>query len=271
MKKRICFTVWADRLSGAEKRFLRIAPGIITKPRKFDYFFMINEHMYDIAKESQELSPMLDYMQENNRLIIVPEPPVYYKGNLKVIWFNRQFIKNIRKYKIDAAHVVIKAINWTFLPLFLGMKTKIFYELTSPERVDSFFKSPVKYLLPKLTALHCVSPSVNKRFLKVLKENNKELYSIKVYTAPITYFKFPVINNTGPKENLIIFASRFIERKNPILFAEAVKLFLKQKPDWKVAILGSGPLEDKIRAIVKNEIENGSVSVDYTKDIYSYF
>lgn len=69
------------------------------------------------------------------------------------------------------------------------------------------------------------------------------------------------------KENLIVWGHRMIERKNGVLFAQAVKEFLNLRPDWKVEILGSGPDEVNIRTILEDVIDPSRVTIGYSKNL----
>src|SRR5690606_8123276 len=65
------------------------------------------------------------------------------------------------------------------------------------------------------------------------------------------------------KEKWIVSASRFIERKNVVLFAHAVKDAIAELADWKVFLLGQGPEEERLRTLLSDEISRGVVDLGY--------
>jgi glycosyltransferase involved in cell wall biosynthesis len=63
------------------------------------------------------------------------------------------------------------------------------------------------------------------------------------------------------KEKSIVFGSRFLARKNPVLFAEIMDKILNEYPEWNGYVLGGGELEQEVRSILKVHIESGLVYV----------
>lgn len=80
-------------------------------------------------------------------------------------------------------------------------------------------------------------------------------------------FHFDRHNGNAPsnllKENRIIWAHRMIPRKNGVLYARAIRRFIKERPDWKIDIFGSGPDEPNIREALGEEIDNPNITVGY--------
>ncbi|MFO8026574.1 MAG: glycosyltransferase family 4 protein [Opitutales bacterium] len=54
----------------------------------------------------------------------------------------------------------------------------------------------------------------------------------------------------SPETKVLLFSGKFIPKKNPTLIAEALKLFsAKEKQDWLVVFVGSGPLAGDLKAM----------------------
>ena len=72
-----------------------------------------------------------------------------------------------------------------------------------------------------------------------------------------------------PKQKVIVFAHRFIEPKNPILFCRVVRALLDtgQLDGWQIKLRGRGPLEDDMRKILHPYIDNGIVDIGFSYEL----
>ena len=77
------------------------------------------------------------------------------------------------------------------------------------------------------------------------------------------------------KENVIVFAARFVEAKNPILFLSGIREVLKREPelldDWRVEIYGNGPLRDEMKSFVLNQGLVDKVQFKINPDLATVF
>lgn len=138
----------------------------------------------------------------------------------------------------------------------------ILFEVTSPDWADRLATG--HKIVPATTPLHAVSASVALR-LRARPSGRK------IIEAPLL---FPNLDpaatrppNMEAKEKLIVFAHRLIPRKNGLLFARAARRFLRNQPDWRVAIRGKGPDEPAIRETLAAEIAAGRVLAGYSSNL----
>lgn len=146
------------------------------------------------------------------------------------------------------------------IPPFLS--GPVLFEVTSPDWADRLVAEPG--LLPASMVLHAVSASVAERLRRGLPDR-------RIIEAPMP---FPNLDpaaeplpDMGGKENLIVFAHRFIPRKNGLLFARVARRFLRTHPDWRIAFRGIGPQATAIQEVVADEIRAGRVTVGYNVDL----
>lgn len=133
-----------------------------------------------------------------------------------------------------------------------GVKT--LFELTSPDIVDTVASWP-RGKRRALDAYHAVSPSVDRRF----REKAPDVEPIRA-SGPMTKFRAKDVA-VGRKTNTIIFAHRFMARKNAVPFARVAHRFVAMRPDWSVRILGFGDQESEIKAIVADSSDRIEVAL----------
>jgi glycosyltransferase involved in cell wall biosynthesis len=139
----------------------------------------------------------------------------------------------------------------------------VHFEVSSPDVVDRCLKINKRIILPLFASLNCVSPSVLKRFQKEYSGNN-------LMSAPSTFYCIKEISMDVimEKENIIVYGSRFLPRKNPVLFALVVNEILIKYNDWKVFVMGNGDLEDQVTNILRVHIAEGRAVVGRVVDLF---
>ena len=271
MKKgRIGIFVISNSLSGAEKRFIRIASQIF-KIRRDDIILIINNDLYRLALSDSELYERIKVLENHNRVYVLNKKDRTLSKYFRIISDLLELFIVIKTQKIKIIHSVLGALKYSIFKKFLGVK--VIAEITSPDISDTLLTNRYRLLLDKFDKIITVSESVKNRTINNFKKIKKDYLIERIQCSSIPFF-LPTHQHNNlsfeKKENLIVYASRFIERKNPILFAKAVQKLLDTNKDWKVAVLGKGPLEEEIKRILKKYIENGRVVVEYTKDIFCY-
>ncbi|MEO1033798.1 MAG: glycosyltransferase [Bacteroidota bacterium] len=115
----------------------------------------------------------------------------------------------------------------------------------------------------------CVSQTVFNNFSKALNSYgvDTEAISLDYYQGPFLFF--PKMYDNAEKENIIVFAHRLINTKNPILFAEVVKELYDEGvlKNWNVYFRGDGALKEDISNILTEEIESKKIEIGYTTDL----
>src|SRR5690606_29768385 len=129
--------------------------------------------------------------------------------------------------------------------------------VTSPDAAKTFLRKNTLWRLAykRLYRVNCVSRSVYDFLCSNLQMGN---YKVDV---PIVYNSIPYTRvvlthpvNILNKQNVIVYACRFIERKNVVLFANVARQILAKHSDWQVKIFGTGPLEGLIKSILSDEL-----------------
>jgi|GEM_PF-6019824 len=146
----------------------------------------------------------------------------------------------------------------------------VLIEITSPDVVNDILarKSMSSWILSdRVKSMFFVSRSTFDKFKAAVPEDLQRRFESKSTYAPIPFYVAPGLDRV-PKEKLIVYASRFIERKNPLLFAKAAREFLIQRPDWRVTMLGTGPLTTQVREVLADAIASGQATVEWMDDIY---
>lgn len=266
----VAIFVISNSLSGAEKRFIRIASQI-SKIRD-DIILIVNNNLYRSALSDSELNDRIKVLENHNRIYVLNKEGRTLSKYFRIISNLLELFIVIKKRKIKILHSVLAALRYTIFKRLLNVK--IIAEITSPDVSDRLLTNRyLKLSLDRFDKIITVSENVRNRTIKNFKKIKKHYLIDRIHCSSIPFF-LPTNQHNSPnyeeKENLIVFASRFIERKNPILFAKAVQKLLDINKDWKVAVLGKGPLEEEIKRILKKYIEKERVVVEYTKDIYGY-
>lgn len=176
-----------------------------------------------------------------------------------VIKLNLYAIRRIRSLHPAVVHLVL--IQRSLIPLYLWLWTQ-----RSMRVVATMAFSPLAYLsrVPfcvKLTAWLIweradIIDSLYAEFVKTVSRR----YQHKISISPCSFTDTEKFRPAAQKENLILFAGRLIEEKNPMLLVKALILLKQKMPHildgWRVVILGDGFLEQELRnQIVQNELE----------------
>lgn len=136
------------------------------------------------------------------------------------------------------------------------------FEVTSPDWADRIVERPE--MVPRDLLLHAVSKTVYDRLAKGLSGR-------QLLCAPDMFPNVDPAAALDPsieeKEKLIVFAHRFVPRKNAVLFANVAKRFLDCQPEWRILFRGEGPDEAAIRNILCKHISSARVEVGYTSNL----
>lgn len=111
---------------------------------------------------------------------------------------------------------------------------------------------------------------------KKLSDNNDIIKSKPfVYAVKHCFTDLSKFKSSKEKKNIIVFAARFVNVKNPIFFIEAINIITKNYTNvldnWKVVLYGKGPLEKEIKKTLNKYNLKKIVDVDYKSDMSSVF
>lgn len=269
LKNKTGILLMSSSISGAEKRLIKLAYVLISKKKEF--ILILNSKLYDLALKDYELEHMIYEIFDKKRLEILSGDRFKFKIP-KVIKNLFQLRKVLIKHDLNILHCSLNGIKYSVIKKIINVK--IIAEITSPDVADKLFlKRGYKKQLKYFNLILCVSNSV---YLRVLDNSKISKFSMNEFIIDYLKIPFYLPKNQGmdlklvDKENIIIYASRFIERKNPMLFAEAIKIILENNLKWKAIILGKGPYEKKIKEKLNLLIIKKRVIVKHTHNIYKY-
>lgn len=269
MNKNILIVVFSKTLSGAEKRIARLF--IEMTNRNIPVKLCLLSEMFEKLLQDPEFRHRFSDARFSELCIVI-------KREFGVgLWgfFKRTIYVcgKLWRHKPDTIHTFLGARS-VWYKLFFPF-SDITFEITSPDIADSLQKTKSKWLMWQISRYMSVSPSVTRRLLEGgsgIYWKRKEANGL-LWTAPIPFFTpSPEIQGEikmEEKENTIVYASRFIERKNVHIFAEGVCRFLKMHPDWNCRILGKGPCEEKIKCIIREHGQDAKVQVGHVPTLVS--
>lgn len=257
----VAFYIGGDRFSGAEKRMLLTASKLAEKSNK-ESFVVIRKNLHDQIEKNHNFSlgvgnvklksikcyeadNFLEKLFIQARCVLVLIFLFHNKSQIHVSLFARP-----------------EFIAFTFLKVFFGKK--VYYEITSPDVAKSTWTKLLiksKFLYSKLIA---VSQTVEK--ILIAQGVNSGLY-----TRSAPYFEPSQKFDSFNKRNKVLYAHRLVERKNPMIAAEAFANLAVKYPDWDFEIYGDGPLSDEVSKVAKGSGAKNFAYKGYSNDTGDLF
>lgn len=263
-RKRVALLLGGKSLSGAEKRFVRIFLASVAS--EIDYVLLVNRELKAKIVECPEFKDVLPEAGLIDKIVAFEDAAG--KGPLGLWLQARQIHRLLRCERVQLIHAtMMSTLSLSLLKLF---GTQIVFEVTSPD-IAKKVAGRTRWATARMDLLICVSPTVEQVMLKAVPKGY--FAPGQVIVTPAAFFSPPaeIAELVQEKEPRVVFAARLIERKNPVLFATVAKQFLQMCPEWKVSILGDGPLEAAVKAILADEIGDERAFVGHVKDPYPLF
>lgn len=235
--KKVCYILGGSKLSGAEKRII-ITAIKLSKNKKNKVWLITSERL---KKEflSSELTTK-DY--KSIKWVTRKKSKIKSKYIRRAINLLRNSLLNIIQIPIFNAYIHVALYDNSTLLSLLGSRligtSKFYYEITSPDVAKSSATHNLKKYSFLSDKLICVSESVRRQL------NYKDNSKIYVRKHPLAYRSQE--NGHRKKENIVVYAHRLVERKNPQLAAKAFQLLALEYPQWNFLICGVGPLESQV-------------------------
>jgi glycosyltransferase involved in cell wall biosynthesis len=268
--QKIGLVVANNRFGGQEKRYFKIAYKLYTE----GYNVQLYAHDNLRNENNSEINELLNNLEFSKRITFIKAPRIL-KKIYKEFFYKNLFLLRLNKYLIkDNIDITITNKDLKSLDVLKSSNTKIIKDFTSPDDIDLFFQTKDYKFIRNVDHFFFISESVYNRFnnLDKLSERSENITNYSTFSLP---FYAPPINETShldEKNKSIVFAHRFIERKNPKLFAQAIKILLRDPllKDWKIFFLGRGPLFGELKEMLQYEIEKGDVVLTYTSKLNSH-
>jgi glycosyltransferase involved in cell wall biosynthesis len=266
---RICYVTFGSIVHGAEKRIIKLALDDLHVKNGFDTpILIVNKKLLHNAQKDAELGGLIK--NRMSQVITVPNPQSIY-WRLYKLFFPFILLWYSIIHKINIYHVYLGAISASAPAGILGLK--VIGEITSPDMADRFvqFSRKRPFLARKFFRINCVSQSVYERLMNGLSFLKEPPNNVVYISVPYSDVDGKFLKSVHNKKKLVVCASRFIERKNVMRFAEMVKPLCALNSDWKFELLGSGPLEEDLKKFLADEISKGCVKIYYSTDIKEVF
>jgi len=177
------------------------------------------------------------------------------RGNkITVYWEAYRYYQSLMK-KPDKVIDCINTICWQ-TPLYVPKEKRVayvnqlakevfFYELPSVISHMAYFLEPLEYLTYRHTKFLCYSESVKKDITTFgVPEKN-------ISTFPIGIDHGRYKSGKKSKDPLFLFVARLTSMKRPDLCVEAMRVVVKKYPKAKLAIVGYGPMENKLEGMIQ--------------------
>jgi glycosyltransferase involved in cell wall biosynthesis len=281
-----------SEIGGAEKRFANLFNALVSSSVKNEFYFFISVQKYNSIKK------VIGNFSHSNIVILgnkltstnVIQKNSLYQSNIRKLasykqlrWLKKlkwyiyiwiELIRNtfilykcLRKYKINIVHSIWKG---SFAASFLKLFYKNFYHVLTYmdvfcDRISgNIFDLPISYSLALHKADHI--DFLGGSYLQELEKQRFSFNKERISISPCSFINMPHYFESE-KENIVVFAGRFVIKKNPMLFIEAAEEILRKRSDIKFEMYGKGDLDIAIRECLKTKNLCQKIKVEYTEEI----
>lgn len=290
MSNKLFILASSEGIGGAESRTIKYAH-YAAKTYERDVVLLINQSLYDRVRDNQLLNGLIKeknltlkiyessqnkYLSEAVRNILLKTPlfkkllPFVPKFFIKQLSWFPTLKKEVKEG--DSLHCIFgdtaRVGTYFFSKSKYGYKIPCIVEITSNRHVETW-GCHLNYCfskkeLPGNLFVKCVSDTVYNNL-----KPNVRAYILKYISAYPGPFIIIPKEKAVQKENIILFAHRFIPPKNPLLFAQAiVEMYNENKlHGWKIHIRGNGSLEPEIRKELNGLLKSNIVEIGYSTDL----
>lgn len=177
------------------------------------------------------------------------------RGNKITVYWEAYRYYQLLMNKPDKIIDCINTICWQ-TPLYIPKSNRImlvnqlakevfFYELPFPLSYIAYVLERIEYLTYRDTKVFCYAPSTK-----------KDLGTFGIPEKNISVFPLGVDHNRyksgkKSKDPLFLFVARLTSMKRPDLCVEAMRVVVKKYPKAKLAIVGYGPMENKLEGMIQ--------------------
>jgi glycosyltransferase involved in cell wall biosynthesis len=279
-------------IGGAEKRFANLFNSLVGNSRKHEFYLFISVQKYACIKnviknfshpniivlgKKESLSSSGQNISLRSRKLSKLLPFKFFRWLKKLkryisIWI--ELIRNslilykfIKKYEINVVHSIWKG---SFSAAFLNLFYKNFYHVVTYmdvycDRISrSIFDLPISYSLSLRKADHI--DFLGETYLRELQKHKFSFKQERISISPCSFINMPTYFESE-KENIVVFAGRFVSKKNPMLFIEIAEKILNNRSDIKFEMYGKGDLDFEIREYLKLRNLTDKIKVEYTEEI----
>ncbi len=261
---------------GTERRFWRLFQHM--RETGHDVHLLVNRRLLECLEKgtnSSEVEGGPDWSNQNPAMNIhVFEDDDNISGTFgSIVRFNLYAIKMYRVLRPSTVHLVL--IQKSLIPFYLWLWTQHSLKVVNTMAFSHFAHRSQVSLSTRLTAwLIWQRADVIDSLYPTFALAAGRRYRHKIAVSPCSFTDPEEFRPAPHKDNVIVFAGRLIDEKNPLLFVKALALLNRADPlylrDWRAYVLGEGPLERELREeIVQNGLE-AIVSIERVHCTSSY-
>ncbi|MFC4557932.1 glycosyltransferase family 4 protein [Virgibacillus kekensis] len=242
LMKNICFIIKVtNNYGGAERRFARLI-NYISNDKRYKISVIL------VGESSNTKKFKAEYLINKNINIFE------INNNIKVLAL-------IPKLNVDIIHFI--TVNTSFIFLYTNLKlikkncelilSLNSYDLCLGEYKNILQKITFQKLLKIVNKIDCLYPSYIENVKKISQEisTSKDL---KIFYPENSFTDLDKFQPSDNKNKVIVFASRLIAQKNPVLAIKSINecRTIIRANNYKVIFAGGGPLYSNLEEYIKN-------------------
>ncbi len=254
------------RLGGAEKRYARVFEMLVAQPgarHSFHPRLLINRSMLNLLQAAGILS-------QHDPYLIVLEPPfrryAQSRGThwssrflqpvmwlLDAFWYTWQCWRAVRRHKPEIVHPLLTGMYFSLPALLLHPGIRhVMSAYTAQYYWDKRILgigvgAAIKgYAMRRCHAIDALSSSIRDDLI------SRGIDGDKIQVAPCSFTNLSLCKPALQKKKWVVFATRFVDHKNPLLLAQAIPKVVAQDPDVHFYLLGEGYLQAQLESLVQD-------------------
>lgn len=237
---------------GTERRFWRLF--LHMRQAGHDVHLLVNRRLLECLERATGPGSELrgDQMTQNLAAgVHVHEDAGSLGGKFgKIAGFNWSAIRVVRALHPAVVHLVL--IQRSLIPFYLWLCTQRSLKVVNTMALSHFAHHSRVPLSTTLTArLIWWRADLIDSLYPTLAYAAGRRYRHKIAVSPCSFTDTEEFRPANRKSNMVVFAGRLIEEKNPLLLVSALTLLNRTASGvltgWKVILLGEGPLEKELR------------------------
>lgn len=281
MKRVALLMLGIDDISGgggAERQFSSFFDNYTKYDNKKFELFLITD------KSSLNKLRSIGNCPNTKNIIILPN---LKNSKLNFLIWNMLLIPKLLKYNINLLHITLA--SYLYLPflyilnIFKNFSIKIILNLTDCTISYNYFKNNPENSTGQLDVYKTYFNHIKidgiyswyEHFRNTFRDK-QNIFKNKPYIESAKYCFTDFSDcEISIKENIIVYAGRLIEHKQPFMFLKAIDKINKENnsllKDWEIEIYGKGILEEPLKKYINDNNLNKIVTIKYNSNLKDIF
>lgn len=262
-KYKVLLIISSDNVGGVEKRFFNLMRYIYNEDtnNNFQYTFLFHRRFLKKLGVST-----IEFIDSHNVKLITYGSIVRTKSTL--------IDKRISQIQLFLKLLSVKLTNnYRSVHFVTSFSLKFKRIFGSTNKVSTFYnggstaigvrsQSFKSTALDKSILIDCLSDDIKKEILNIYPT-----IETRLFVSPCSFIDYENTDfSVKEKENIIVFSGRFNEQKGVNLLISIIPDFLKKTKDFKLYILGHGPLENLIKETVRKHNGQDRIKIEFNTD-----